>query len=37
VELLTKLVTLHDHGVIDDEEFATQKARILGESDSSPA
>ena len=31
VDLLTRLVTLHDHGVIDDEEFGAQKARILDE------
>jgi Short C-terminal domain len=31
VELLTKLAALHDHGVLDDEEFAAQKARLLGE------
>jgi Short C-terminal domain len=30
VELLTKLAALHDHGVLDDEEFAAQKARLLG-------
>ncbi len=31
VELLTKLATLHDHGVLDDAEFAAQKARLLGQ------
>lgn len=31
VDLLTRLAALHDHGVIDDEEFRAQKARILGE------
>jgi hypothetical protein len=32
VEQLTKLADLRDRGVLSDEEFATQKARILGES-----
>jgi membrane protease subunit (stomatin/prohibitin family) len=27
---LTKLADLHDRGVLSDEEFATQKAKILG-------
>lgn len=30
VEQLTKLADLHDRGVLSDEEFAAQKARILG-------
>jgi hypothetical protein len=31
VELLGKLAALHDQGVIDDAEFAAQKARLLGQ------
>jgi membrane protease subunit (stomatin/prohibitin family) len=27
---LTKLADLHDRGVLSDEEFAAQKAKILG-------
>jgi hypothetical protein len=30
LEQLTKLGQLHDSGVLNDEEFAAQKARILG-------
>jgi hypothetical protein len=29
-EQLTKLADLHDRGVLSDEEFASQKAKILG-------
>jgi hypothetical protein len=29
-EQLTKLADLHDRGVLSDEEFAAQKAKILG-------
>jgi hypothetical protein len=32
VEQLTKLADLRDRGVLTDEEFAAQKAKILGES-----
>jgi len=31
VDPLTKLATQHDHGVVGDQEFAAQKARLLGE------
>jgi hypothetical protein len=31
VVLLAQLAQLHEQGVVDDEEFAAQKARILGE------
>jgi hypothetical protein len=30
IELLTKLGQLHEDGVLTDEEFAAQKAKILG-------
>jgi hypothetical protein len=30
IEQLKQLAQLHDSGVLTDEEFATQKARILG-------
>jgi hypothetical protein len=30
MEQLTKLADLHKSGILTDEEFATQKARILG-------
>lgn len=30
MEQLTKLADLHKAGILSDEEFATQKARILG-------
>jgi hypothetical protein len=29
-EALTKLAQLHDQGILTDEEFAAQKAKILG-------
>jgi hypothetical protein len=32
VDALERLANLHDRGVLSDEEFAKQKARILGES-----
>jgi hypothetical protein len=32
VDALERLAGLHDRGVLTDEEFAQQKARILGES-----
>jgi hypothetical protein len=30
IEQLTRLAQLHDTGVLTDQEFATQKARLLG-------
>jgi hypothetical protein len=30
MDQLTKLAELHASGILTDEEFATQKARILG-------
>ena len=30
IDLLTKVAQLHEQGVLTDEEFATEKAKILG-------